>query len=521
MGGKVGIQGSGSIMPIDLYLKKMEQTCLFEDPDMLNSYYRSTLKNMHCDKPMFESDQPRTDNYSQDRLNLRHSGARVTTDPYLPDGTFLDFQALEGDSRGTAIDPNMMLHRKQQESRGKFIKFYSDEDASIPSEGRTPSRVIADIKGQFYRVKDQLKIFDTSIDSRHNGGTNQVLRTNAAECMQEQSARDYEIADAMCYNTANVTNNLSNNTSIGWRRTTDHIFQVAKYGITRKNKDAKSQNFLKNRQNATITHDVLVSYQGQNVSKSVGLKMIDLAKKKQNSLEFGNAAEFGKGKTGIQRSQKLNPKDLSGMVKKSIDTSQDDTAHTMLNGAQVSHVSGKMTQQRVDLNMKNKALVDMYIVSYMSNNNRKLNKNILSDLREEIVQSADFITLLNEQNNKTNSVMEIKNELLWNSLADFERGKSMKLQNYKNNSNMVGDKVQGDFAFEEYKKEQKTSNQRRGNIQNPDQYIFDSTDYDQDPGLEVVGTKLIGGMGSKYTRENMDEGDIDFNNNEITVGNSR
>jgi hypothetical protein len=515
-----GIQGSGSNMSTALYLKKMEQTCMFEDPDMLDSYYRSTLKNMHCDKPMFESDQPRRDNYSEDRLNLRHSGARVTTQPYLPDGTFLDFGGLEEDSRGTALDPNMMLHRKQQEARGKFIKFYSDEDASVPSEGRTQARVIADIKGQFYRVKNQLKIFDTSLDSRHNGGTKQILRTNAAECMQEKSDREYEMADAMCYNTQNITNNLSNNTSIGWRRTTDHIFQVAKYGITRKNKDTKSQNLLKNRQNATIAHDVLVSYQGQNVMKSVGLKMIDLAKKKQNSLQFGNDAEFGKGRTGMQRSQKLTPKDLSGMMSQSVDVSQDAAAHTELNGEQVSHVNGKMTQQRRDLNLKKKSLVDMYIVSYMANNNRKLNKKVLSDLREEIAQSADFITLLHEQNNKTNSVVEVKNELLWSSMANFERGTSMKVQNYKRGADKLGAKDQGDFAFEEYKKEQKTSDQRRGNIQNPDQYIFDVTDYDQDAGLEVVGTKLIGGMGSKYTRENIDNGDIDFNDG-ITVGNSR
>lgn len=521
MTGKSGIQGSGSNMSTAMYLKKMEQTCMFEDPDLMDSYYRSTLKNMHCDKPMFESDQPRRDNYSEDRLNLRHSGARVTTQPFLPDGTFLDFDGLEGDSRGTAIDPNMMLHRKQQEARGKFIKFYSDDDTSVPSEGRTQARVIADIKGQFYRVKDQMKIFDTSWDSRHNGGTKQILRTNTAECMQEQSGREYEMADAMCYNTKNVTNDLSNNTSIGWRRTTDNVFQVAKYGLTRKIQDKKSNNFLKNRQNTTIAHDVLVSYQGQNVMKSVGLKMIDLAKNKQNSLQFGEATDFAKSKNGIQRSQKLTPKDLSGMMAQSVDVSQNDSAHTMLKGEQVSHVTGKMTKQRSDLNMKKKGLVDMYIVSYMANNNRKLNKNVLSDLRDEIYQSADFIGLLNEQNNKQNSVVEVKNELLWSSMANFERGTSMKLQNYKRGADKLGAKDQGDFAFEEYKKEQKTSDQRRGNIDNPNQYIFDATEFDQSPGLEVVGTKLIGGMGSKYTRENMDNGDIDFNDNEIAVGNSR
>ncbi len=90
MAGTDSIVGSGSLMPESFYLKKMETTCIYEDPDQLENFYRQSLKDISPDKPFFESDQPRYNNFSQDRLNLRHYGKRVETLPYLPDGTFLD-----------------------------------------------------------------------------------------------------------------------------------------------------------------------------------------------------------------------------------------------------------------------------------------------------------------------------------------------------------------------------------------------------------------------------------------------
>jgi len=519
MSGKSSIVGSGSNMSEAMYLKKMESTCIFEDKDLVENYMRSTIKTWGIpDRPSLESDQPRRNNFSEDRLNLRHHGKRVSTEPYLPEGTFLDFHALEKDSRGNALEPNMKLHKDQQLARGKFIKFYSDADNSIPGEGRNQARVISDIKGQFYRVKEAMKIFEESQDSRHNGGTSQILRTNKVNCLQEQDGREREMVDAMCYNKTNVVNDLSNNTSVGWRRTTDHRFQIAKYGQVKKVANRKDHNYNKNRSNAYVEHDILVSWKDQNVSKSLGLKMIDLARKKENTLKFGDAFEFGKSEDNKLRKRKLTPDDLSGIQARQTEETQADTANVVLNGTQTNVLSRKTAG---DLKRKDKGLVDMYIINYMANNNRRLTTKVLDDLRSEILQSSAFVSLLLDQKNKMSSKAEIKNELLWDSVANFERGKSMNMQNYSSLVHERGAKNQNNIDYEDYKTDQKLSEQRRGNIDNPTQYIFDSTEFDNEAGMEAVGTKLIGGMGSKYMRNHIDEGDIEYNNNEIMARNSR
>jgi hypothetical protein len=144
------LQGSYGSVPISEYLKKMEQTCLFEPEDQLDNYMRDSLKNTDTDTPLFESDQPRRDNHSRERLSLRHTGRRTEAEPFLPDGSFLDYEFLNADPRGTAVGPDMMKHRKQQEARGKFIKMGYDDDMSVPSEGRSQARVL---KVDFIRLK--------------------------------------------------------------------------------------------------------------------------------------------------------------------------------------------------------------------------------------------------------------------------------------------------------------------------------------------------------------------------------
>ncbi len=69
---------------------------------------------------------------------------------------------------------------------------------------------------------------------------------------------------------------------------------------------------------------------------------------------------------------------------------------------------------------------------------------------------------------------------------------------------MEGPKNQATFNFEQYKSNSKISGQRRGNIQNPNMYIPDVVDYDNEYGREVQAAKLVGKMGSKYMRHFMD-----------------
>ena len=94
-------------MPSHALLAKWEQTGIAEDVNQVNSYQRSIAKDFSSEKPWLESDMPRNGgidphtgqsraggSFSRAQLNMRFGGARNNTSPYLPDGTFLDWEFL-------------------------------------------------------------------------------------------------------------------------------------------------------------------------------------------------------------------------------------------------------------------------------------------------------------------------------------------------------------------------------------------------------------------------------------------
>lgn len=516
--GKVDMAGSGSTMSSAWYLKKTEQTCIFEDPDQLTNYYRASLKDIRPDRPSLESDQPRTNNYSADRLNLRHYGVRNPTTPDLPDGTFLDFEHLVKDPRGAASGPDMKQYRKQEEARGKFIKFYSDTDNSVPGEGRNQAQVIKDIKGQFYNVKNRMKIFDESLGSMQTSGALHAQRKKTAECMQETDERPREIQDEMCYNKSNKVTDLSNNTSIGWRRTTDHRFKIAKYGQVRSTKTKADQDYTKNRSNTFVEHDVLVSWKGQTVAKSLGLKMIDLSKKRYNDMEAGSNLLLAESqKMQMSRQRKLLPSDII-TSKMATNESQDPTANELLKNSQVSHITGRSTKPTLDTKKMEKIIIDPYIIDRMASVNKKMTPREMKDLRDKILQSSEFTgLLLNQSNSKCRAKADINNELLWESTANYDKGVSMKVANYKHLINDQRGKKQGDYDYEDYKTDQKTAIQKLSVLKPSELYNMDVLEYDQKGAHTVDGVKLVGNMGSKRMRSYIDSGDIEYNlNSEVT-----
>lgn len=514
------IVGSGSIIPESVYLKKYEQTCVFEDPDQLNNHFRNTLKDRRPDKPFFESDTPRYNNYSSDRLNLRHHGRRVTAEPYLPEGTFIDYEFTVKDPRGTAIGPDMMKYRGQQEVRGKFIKQGNDEDHSVPSSGWNPTHLVKDMRNQFYNTKSRMKIFDESMDSRHNGGTKQTMITSTGICMQETDERKPIMQDEMCYNRSNVINDLSNNTSIGWRRTTDHVFKVAKYGQIRSNAPLEVQNWAKNRSNARVEHDVFLSWKDQNIPKTLSLKMIDMARKKYSDMESGRTVLLSQSKDNqITRSRKLTAKDLSGIQSRETDETRAPDSHSLLKAEQSPY---KVMQPVLDSTKMDKIIIDPLIIEQMCSINRKMASRDMDDLRDSIVQSNESYGIFMEQSNsKHNPNVEMNNEILWESEANYEKGRSMCIANYSKiaANTIITANNPNDVDFERYKRNSKTNNQRRGRLTN-DLYNMDVVDYDNKYGSEVDKVKQVGKMGSKYVRHFIDGGDRDSDMVDITSANT-
>ena len=53
------LSGQYGDMPFDMYLRKIEQSCDYENPNQVDDYQRDLLKDFRPDAAFFESDQAR------------------------------------------------------------------------------------------------------------------------------------------------------------------------------------------------------------------------------------------------------------------------------------------------------------------------------------------------------------------------------------------------------------------------------------------------------------------------------
>ena len=512
------IVGQYGLLGNDMYLRKTETTNMYEDPDQTENYIRGLLKDFKPDAPFFESDQARggKDEYGNDRggyqseavINLR-SGARTLTDPYLPDGTFTDWQFLEKDPRGVAIGPDMKKHSEQQYARGGFYNYRDDGDNSIMESGWNPWKAQMQIRNAQNIFKDYFKNFETSMDSWHNGGIGSYKKVS----VKEKDGLSGELKDPLQASNTNridVTNNLSNDTSIGWRKTTDHRFNVAKYGRRNLGKSFTDDDWYKNRANVNTTHDTRVSLEGTPTSKSTALLMMDLSKKRETYQFTGlNGIDFSKSSKAKNTTRKLTPADMAGMLNRpSLETRTED-ANTKLKGEVKS--SNKTRKHKHSSNIK-KTVINPEIIEKISSVTSKTIKKKDSDLRDFIDQSAANDNLYITKNN-TKSVKKSDQETLWNTDADYQKGDSKKINNYKAIVHAVensGKKLEMVDESAEFAKSFKTE-QRRGKLDTSNKSTKNS-EIDNIYGKEVTRAHLTGPMGSKYMNKYID---TDTNNNEI------
>ncbi len=498
MAGTDTIVGSGSYMPESYYLKKIEKTCLFEDPEQLDNYFRQNLKNMRPEPTFFESDAPRRDNHSASRLNLRHGGRRTLIDPYIPD-TFLGF--TETDPRGIALGPNMRRHRDQQFARAKFIKYYDDSHNHVPESSISPIQMIKNIKDQFYQVKDRMKIFDTSLDAWHNGGTRNREVTSTGACMLSTDAKYPDMRDEMCYNRSRQISDLSNDTSIGWRRTTDHVFKVARYNQTRLKMGINEQDWVKNRSNTNLTQDILVSYQGQSIPKSLVMKMEDIVKQREMDLASGKHIDFNESRIPEGRKRRIDVSDLN--IKRETTETRSEDPHYLLPSAQQPHMSGKSCVPIFDSELADKVILDTTIFDHITSVNNKMTRQQRDDLRNAIVQSAEGNVLLVNQSNKQKNNSVVSNELAWAAQLPHEQQRTLKVANFAGSTTLAkgAGANMGLAEWETYKMTSKEGAQRNKSLR-PALYEPD-TEFDMDYGAAIEGQRLIAPVGSKFNRQHI------------------
>ncbi len=521
MSGGAGVDsiiGSGSDMPIDMYLRKIEQTNMYESPDQLENFHRATLKDLKPLPALFESDQIRGGRDSQGNalgnplsnqfLTWQHSGRRSTAEPYLPEGSFTDWQFLEQDPRGVATGPDMRKHAEQQFARGALYNYRPDNDDSVPESGVNPYKMQMDIRNAQNITKDYFKIFNTSYDAWTNEGMAPGYSRSKKELLAPISGEVKDPAHAANRTRLNATNNLSNDTSIGWRRTTDNLFEVAKYGKTNKGKSFTDDDWYKNRANASIDHDVLVSWQDTNMSKAMALLMMDLSKRKYTDHYTGmQGIDWAKSTNANNKQRKLTPADMAGMAYRPAKQSQPNAPNVDIKG-DISAKSGERLIMH-DAPTINKTRINTTIFESMGSVNSINIRDKKDDLRDAIKKSAKDEGLYKEENNMKRKANKVGHDVLWNAKALYKKGVSKAVVNYK-----AAKKESEQHNLERINRDQ-MEDDSHNNLGSKSRKITKivhnkkriKTDLEYAP--EIDKSKRVGGMGTKYMTPYMErDGDL-------------
>ncbi len=505
------VAGSGGgQMPLAPYLKKIEMTCVAEGQSF-DEYMRDQIKNYGPEKPAFEHEMPRYNNFSEDRLNLRHCGSRSTVEPILPDGAFLGITGK--DPRGWRVEPNLRKHRDQQFARSRFVKRFPDADHSTVSGVHNPVKILKEMRGQYYRVKDQYKNFDTSLVGRSHGGIGVINPSTDRVCMTRADGRGPNMADEMCNNTGRAISNLNEKYPSGWHTRADHRFKIARYNQNRPTMGISEMNWSKNRANAVADHDILVSHEGQMVPTSLIRKMADIVKQRQEEITSASQMIFTESRDmPSARMRAVTKDDLS---RRAVVRTQPASAHAQLPDFGRTNVSGSLMKPQ-DETLRRKTIINPVIFEQVCRVNPKMSKRERDDLRESVKRSGETYILDIEQTNRQHEY-DMNNQIIWDTDMRYDKGVSRRVANYTRNPAMAGGQTGEGVAYEGFKGQSAVSTQRAPvmpSIYEPN--VANDVEYSE----SYTSQFKSGLMGSKYMVDYMESsGDPVHKNDLIEVTN--
>lgn len=414
------LSGQSGTIPYDEYLRKIQQTNIEEDPNQYEKYLRKQLVDFRPDAPFFESDQTRdpndrgSGNGSKERLALRHSGARSEEEPYLPDGTFLDHEFMERDKRGTQNLPDFGGEgRRHQMTRSGLIKFYKDDDHSVPETGVNPVQMSSQIRGAQQQFKDRWQNFEESMDSWHNGSAaTRGERSNVALVTTDGTI--INLAEATAKHRQDPVNLLSLRTPAMLRGSApDHRVKTSKYGMTRPVMSMDYNKWNTNRNNSYLDHEIPVEINGQMVNKGLALMILDLEGQRATKQISAQGTNYDDSQVTMLREMqaRIHPEDLYKMIMIGM------TSGTHAPSAQQEYFEGKRVSRSAvhqsDVReMLNHAEINHDIASSMVQSSRELGKKRSGDLREVVKTSAADYGLYQVSKNRPSQVTKMTSSLV-------------------------------------------------------------------------------------------------------------
>lgn len=426
-------------------MKKWEMTPgLTEDPEeMLDDFYRNTLKNRGPDKTTFASDEKRSNTHSVGKLNLFHSGNRSNYEPMHLD-TFLGL--TEKDPRGTVTGPDMRKHTQQVWHRTKNYSkaFKSDADPSIPSEGVNQRKAIKNVRTAQFMSKGYRNIFETSVDGMHRGYNG----------MPDSKPIGKKIENTNVLADLNDINNIANrrdwtteksfDVPLGYLGTPDHKFKVAKYGKKGKNPDIYNMNIRKNKDNVNTDNKDIIEHRGNVITKALKLAMENIIRdRKKNQDPSLNDQLLGKSSNAHSRQTNKNTIDKTEESKNIIKSHAKAKLDEELN----KHFTPKADNE--DL-VKNKQQVENDLIPGKINQAEVGNKTS-ADI-ESFITSQVMDKIIHDHDKKTENKGNNKNSQLYSHIAP-KLCDSMNKSKYDTHIEKEGvhKKNPDDYKFHKYK----------------------------------------------------------------------
>jgi hypothetical protein len=394
------IAGSSGAIPDDMLLDKYRVTDIEFDENEYNNFARRTLADFRPDAPFLESDQPRdpsdrgSGNLSAMKISLRENGFRSEATPWLDEGQFLDHHALERDPRGASNMPDFNEYKRQSQARGPYIKFFKDDDFSVPESGINPKEMTRLRRSNQHDLAKRLIIFDESKDAWHNGGIKRGGLTSRV-VFQTNSGVILNLADATAANRRDLVDRASNSLpSILRSSGPDHRIKIASYSNIRPMIHIADTDYTANRTNAENDHVRHKQIEGDMKNKFMALLIADLEGQRENKQLVAQGAVYSDSDAQQNRqvNQKLNPEDIYKLTQ---------ISGPLPENATFADASIRSSMTNPDLRVALSSTKTNHEMAESINNAiRNRTELQTDDLREKIIRSADDYGVYFEKSNR-------------------------------------------------------------------------------------------------------------------------
>ena len=384
--GMRGLAASGAYgdMPSDLLIRKMQNSTMPENPSNFEQHMRSLLADFSPDPISLASDAPH-DPHSAERLSLRYSGARTDADPYLPDGTFLDYEFMERDPRSQMLTPDMRQHVKQQVARASLIKFYNDDDYSVPESGIAPAKMVKNIRSTQNSFKNRYTNFEESYNGMDNTKRIAKITHNIIDNVIDTPL--LSITDAVYQNRPDAVSQLSSDPTIAFRHSTpDHRVKISQYGQVRSNVSPLILDWKKNRNNSNVDHARMAMLEGELVNKTLANLIIDLAGQRANKMESNKGSNYGDADITRNKAAVIPAKDIVAIMQLSIGSSVPNANTILTDGKHIIRYGAKpkndcrVAAGHVQINHE-------MLESMIKANKKVASKKLVQEIRDKVQQT--------------------------------------------------------------------------------------------------------------------------------------